>query len=145
MHKSDRTISILCIFIALVGCTQITQEPAQTQSGLGIDNPASKNCIEKGGTLSIVKRGDGGEYGICTFTDNKQCEEWAMFRGDCPKGGVSIDGLNTEAARFCVITGAEYQATSEAGSENELGICSFKNGKSCDAMDYFNGDCDPNH
>jgi putative hemolysin len=30
-----------------------------------------KNCIEKGGTLEILKRGDGGEYGVCFFEDNR--------------------------------------------------------------------------
>ena len=53
-------------------------------------NPASENCTEKGGTLSIEKRGDGGEYGVCIFEDNMQCEEWALMRGECPVGGVTI-------------------------------------------------------
>ena len=49
-----------------------------------IANPASVNCIEKGGTLKIMD-GEGGQYGICTLPDGTECEEWAYFRGECPK------------------------------------------------------------
>lgn len=27
----------------------------------------------------------GGEYGICTLKDGTKCEEWSLFRGDCPR------------------------------------------------------------
>jgi len=39
-----------------------------------------------GGTVSFEERGDDGQYGVCTFEDNQQCEEWALMRGDCPVG-----------------------------------------------------------
>lgn len=45
-------------------------------------NPASQNCVNQGGTLTIEERGDGGQFGVCTFEDNLQCEEWALLRGD---------------------------------------------------------------
>lgn len=70
-----------------------------------IPNPASQNCIEKGGTLTILKRGDGGQYGVCLFPDGKQCEEWALFRGDCPVGGVAIPDSSTSEESYCLITG----------------------------------------
>ena len=59
-----------------------TQPPAG-----GIANPASENCVKQGGTVSIQKNSDGSEYGLCKFADGKQCEEWAMQRGECPVGG----------------------------------------------------------
>jgi len=37
---------------------------------MGLSNPASQNCVAKGGDLQIAKRGDEGEYGICLFTDS---------------------------------------------------------------------------
>src|SRR5512139_1273126 len=49
-------------------------------------NPASENCIKQGGTVQIQTRGDGGQFGICLFEDNMQCEEWALLRGECPVG-----------------------------------------------------------
>jgi hypothetical protein len=106
-----------------------------------IANPASANCIKKGGALSIQKRGDGGEYSICIFEENRQCEEWAMFRGECPLGGVKVAGYATPAARICVITGGTYTATGNNNMDNEQGNCTFKNGSVCNAWDYYDGKC----
>lgn len=48
----------------------------------GMANPASTNCIEKGGQLRIVS-GSEGEYGMCTL-NGIECEEWDFFRtGEC--------------------------------------------------------------
>jgi putative hemolysin len=121
--------------------------PQETQTSDGdnqIANPASQNCEEKGGTLTIQKNGSGGEYGICTFEDNKQCEEWAMMYGECPVGGIRITGYVTAAAQYCAISGGEYTVTGDSGTDKEQGTCSFKNGKKCDAWDFYNGKCDKN-
>jgi putative hemolysin len=104
-------------------------------------NPASENCIEQGGTVSIQTRSDGGQYGICLFEDNRQCEEWALLRGNCPVGGVKITGYVTAAAVYCAITGGEYAVTGNAGAGDEQGTCTFKDGLQCDAWDYYNGKC----
>ena len=117
--------------------TQSQATPAQ------IANPASQNCIQQGGTLSIQTRGDGGQYGICLFEDNRQCEEWALLRGDCPVGGVKITGYVTPAAQYCVITGGEYVVTGNSNTDNEQGTCTFKDGTQCDAWAYYNGTCTP--
>ena len=53
---------------------------AQTQSSPQLANPASVNCTQQGGTLTIERRPDGGQFGVCTFPDNYQCEEWALMR-----------------------------------------------------------------
>lgn len=50
-----------------------------------IANPASVNCKAKGGTSEIITANDGSQSGICKFPDGTQCEEWAFFRGECPK------------------------------------------------------------
>ncbi len=85
-----------------------------------------------------------GEFGVCYFEDNRQCEEWALFRGECPVGGVKVTGYMTEAARFCAITGGEYAITANSGTENEQGICMFSNGYTCDVYEYYDGKCSPN-
>jgi putative hemolysin len=90
-----------------------------------------------------AQRGDGGEYGICLFEDNRQCEEWAMLRGDCPVGGVGITGYVTPAAQYCAITGGQYVATGNQGAPDEQGACVFPNGAQCDVWAYFNGQCSP--
>jgi hypothetical protein len=110
----------------------------------GMPNPASQYCIEQGGQLMMKTRGDGGEYGICYFEDNRQCEEWALMRGDCPVGGRKITGYLTDAAQYCAITGGEYTVTDESGApEDEQGTCTFPNGTVCDVWNYYNGKCDP--
>ena len=109
-----------------------------------LPNPASANCIKKGGKVVIEKRGDGGEYGICLFEDNRQCEEWAMFRGNCPVGGIKVTGYVTPAAQYCAITGGQYAITANSNKENEQGVCTFKNGEKCDVWEYYDGKCSPN-
>ena len=131
------------------GPTNLTQNPADDQMpywapSAQIPNPASANCIEQGGNLAMEKRSDLGEFGVCTFDDNRQCEEWALFRGECPAGGIIVTGYITEAARYCAITGGAYTITGNSNTDNEQGTCAFKNGKSCDVWAYYNGECNPN-
>ena len=118
--------------------------PAAYETGaVEIANPASQNCIEKGGTLSIEARGDGSQYGICYFEDNRQCEEWALMRGDCPAGGLKVTGYVTPAAQYCVISGGSYAIGAESGADDEQGTCTFKDGSACDVWDFYNGKCSP--
>lgn len=57
--------------------------PAPTAAPAGIANPASTYCVEKGGTSEIRTAEDGSQFGVCTFSDGSECEEWAFFRGEC--------------------------------------------------------------
>jgi putative hemolysin len=123
------------VYTITLNCAQ----PAQATAGLA--NPASENCVAQGGTVSIEKRGDGGEYGVCVFEDNMQCEEWAMLRGECPVGGVRVTGYVTDAARYCAITGGTYAVTGNSNTPQETGTCTLAGGKVCDATEYFNGAC----
>ena len=135
--------SVIILIIAFfIGCSGVSDRGIKKpDSKIGIANPASVNCINKGGSLSIQKRGDGGEYGICIFEDNRQCEEWAFFRGECPIGGKKITGYVTPAAQYCVISGGSYKSTDQSNTDREQGTCTFSNGKSCDVRDYYNGKC----
>ena len=93
----SRYLVIILIIAFLGGCTGASAQGInKPDNKTGIANPASVNCINKGGTLSIQKSIDGGEYGICTFGDNQQCEEWALFRGECPAGGKKVTGIPIE-------------------------------------------------
>jgi putative hemolysin len=106
-----------------------------------IANPASTHCADVGGRLAIEKTPRGDEYGVCLFEDNRQCEEWALLRGECPAGGRKITGYVTAAARYCVITGGRYDITANSGAENEQGTCTLASGKVCRADAYLNGEC----
>ncbi len=139
-HLTGKFMLILLTALLLNACAPKTTE----QPMVGLPNPASQNCEKVGGTLTIEKAGNGGEFGVCTFEDNWQCEEWALFRGDCPTGGVKITGYITPAARFCAISSGEYAVTGNSGADNEQGTCTFKNGRTCDAWQYFNMECSTN-
>lgn len=99
-----------------------------------VANPASKNCTAKGGTLKIQKRGDGGEYGLCYFEENRACEEWALYNDDCPLGGRKTTGYNTIDQKYCVWNGGETFARSNSQ-------CTFATGKMCSTLDFYNGIC----
>ncbi|PIT88008.1 MAG: hypothetical protein COU29_04335 [Candidatus Magasanikbacteria bacterium CG10_big_fil_rev_8_21_14_0_10_36_32] len=58
------------------------QDKKFNENSAQMANPASANCINLGGRLDIRKN-SGGEYGICIFENGKECEEWALFRGEC--------------------------------------------------------------
>lgn len=99
-----------------------------------ISNPASVNCAQKGGTLSIEKNGTGGEYGLCNFEDNMSCEEWALLRGDCPVGGVKTTGYDTVDQMYCAWTGGTTLAVPDS-------MCQLPDGTKCSTLDHYNGKC----
>ena len=99
----------------------------------GISNPAANYCVAKEGTLRTVTRADGNQYTVCDFMENRQCEEWALFRGDCPWGGRKLTGYDNEQQKFCAITGGEVDMNKNT--------CTFK-GKVCDLGKYYDGACD---
>jgi hypothetical protein len=113
----------------------VAQQPAT------LTNPASVNCTQRGGSLHMERRPDGSEYGVCVFADNYQCEEWAMFRGECPVGGLRVMGYITQSARYCAITGGRYVVPANGGASNEKGQCGLPGGKTCDADAYYAGSC----
>jgi putative hemolysin len=115
----------------------VTSAAASTQRG----NPASENCARSGGTLSLERDAGGGTYGVCTFADNRQCEEWALLRGQCPSGGIAVTGYVTASARYCAITGGRYAVTAGSNTPSEEGTCTFSTGTSCDAGAYHRGQC----
>jgi putative hemolysin len=108
--------------------------PIATTPNAGVANPASANCLNNGGRLVIAKMGNGGEYGLCYFDDNRACEEWAMYRGECPVGGRKTTGYDTIDQSFCAWSGGDTLAVPNS-------ICTFKDGKTCPTVDFYNGVC----
>lgn len=125
MAKYKSGVLLLSIFWMTQGCAEEKKQE--------LANPASQNCISKGGTLQMAKRGDGGEYGICVFNDNRQCEEWALLRGECPEGGRKITGYLTPEGIYCAIKGGQVL-------ENET-KCQLPSGKVCGSQDLYQGKC----
>lgn len=134
-----RTLATVLAFAAagLTGCHKSSDPVGELQK----PNPASENCAAKGGKSQTEKRPDGGEFSVCVFADNQQCEEWALQRGECPVGGVNVTGYATPAGRYCAITGGTYAATPGTETTGEKGNCTLPGGKVCDADEYYAGTC----
>ena len=137
----SRTVPALVVMaLALGACSRDAEPPPASAAGLA--NPASENCIAKGGQLRIETAGDGGQFGVCLFEDNRQCEEWALLRGECPVGGIRITGYVTPQARYCAIRGGDYVVTREqAATTPEEGTCTLPGESTCDALALYEGRC----
>lgn len=79
---------VLVFLFVLAACAGPDEASPPMGSSMGIANPASVHCAKVGGQLEIRKNPAGAEYGVCLFEGNRECEEWALFRGECPVGGV---------------------------------------------------------
>jgi len=128
--------------IVLTGCVSHSFDN-HDKKAMNMTNPASSHCIQLGGKLLIKQLPNGGQYGVCEFADNRQCEEWALYKGLCPKGGLKVTGYLTPAAVYCAITGGIYQIThkQKAVHDKEQGTCILHSGKKCDEEAYYNGQC----
>ncbi|MFA5080095.1 MAG: DUF333 domain-containing protein [Candidatus Paceibacterota bacterium] len=111
-----------------------TNNQNQQQDNSNIANPASVYCKDNGGTLTIEKKPDGSEYGLCYFDDNRACETGAMMRGDCPIGGRKTTGYDTIAQKFCAWSGGSTLAQENAK-------CTFADGSECFDEDFYAGTC----
>ncbi|NMV36376.1 putative hemolysin [Ralstonia insidiosa] len=53
------------------------------RSNVGMANPASEYCLQRGGQLEFSTRANGTEVGTCVSPGGDECEEWAFLRGSC--------------------------------------------------------------
>ncbi len=138
MKKTKKVFYVVIVAMLVIYVSYYYQKTPQKidtdKDVLNISNPASANCLEVGGTLKIEKRGDGGEYGLCYFEDNKACEEWALMRGDCPIGGVKTTGFETIDQSYCAWSGGQTFSVPNS-------VCTFKDGTECPTIDFYNGIC----
>ncbi len=77
-----------------------------------LPNPASQNCLDKGGKLAIIRE-TAGEIGICKFNDGTECEEWQFFRGECQKGQYQIADTSHPYSGFIDKSGIKYTFKSD--------------------------------
>jgi putative hemolysin len=129
------------------GCRNISQPTPPVANGnvnsaapiANMPNPASANCIQKGGKLEM-RDNKLGQYGVCLFEDNRQCEEWALMRGECPAGGLKITGYENDAEIYCAITGGTVE-----GVGTKTPMCKRVDGTYCNAQANLDGDCPDPH
>jgi hypothetical protein len=133
------TLSLIIFLGCQTATTPAPNTPDTATDPVGMANPASENCVQKGGTLEI-RTNEKGEYGVCLFEDNRQCEEWALKRGQCPDGGLKITGYDNNAEIYCAITGGQVE-----GVGTDTPMCKRVDGTYCNTEANLNGDCpDPN-
>ena len=100
-----------------------------------VTNPASKNCVANGGELEM-RKGPLGTYGACIF-ESGECEEWTLYRDDCPVGGIDVSGLVLESDIYCAITGHEITPT----LDGTPGFCQVNNTSCLSSEWYETGEC----
>ena len=74
MSKSKLIWAGLCLSV-MAGCAP---EP---EKRIGMANPASVHCVEKGGKLEI-RNEPKGAVGYCHLPDGRVIEEWELFRSE---------------------------------------------------------------
>jgi len=114
---------LLLLAVLTAGCTQQPATPPvttslTTQAPSGIANPASVYCRQVGGTTDIKKDASGGEYGMCTFNNGTSCEEWALFRGEGCKAGVSA----ADGKKMVTFTEADNGKTSDIAQGTSFSV-----------------------
>ena len=154
LHRSGRILPglfvlgvLLVLAVLAAGCTQQSATlPVTTPGQSGMPNPASVYCGQAGGTTDIKKDASGGEYGMCSFANSTSCEEWALFRGEGCRAGVDTAattapsaGMANPASVACVNAGGSLEIRKDA-TGGEYGMCTFKNGTSCEEWALFRGE-----
>ncbi len=132
------------IMVMIAGCTIPGLTEKENMGNSQIANPAAKNCVDKGGKLSFQKGADGWENEMCTLSDGTVCEEWAYFRGECPKVEKPIEKpivkIANPASTNCVEKGGKLDIVKdEAGGE--VGMCTLQDGTVCEEWAYLRGEC----
>jgi len=123
---------MLVLVLLVSGCTQQaatppgTATPTVTQTSAGMANPASVACGQAGGTVEIKKDATGNEYGMCTFRNGTSCEEWALYRGEGCKPGVTA-APTAEAKNLVTFTEADNGKTENVTQNTRFAVVLAEN------------------
>lgn len=90
-------LAALLAAVATAACTTKAPPDITPQS-------AAQNCETLGGKRKMESGADG-QIAVCVFPTGRQCEEWALLLGDCPRGGIEVKGYATTSERHCAIRG----------------------------------------
>ena len=106
---------------------------------IGSPNPSSVGCADKGGTSETLYDNEGGQYGVCLFSDGTACEEWALQNGECAEGDKPV------FATYCTDVGGEMSNesvtfVSEGNPPATYEVCTV-DGAKCAANYYHTSGC----
>ncbi|MEF6213892.1 DUF333 domain-containing protein [Escherichia coli] len=79
---------VLPCLLVLAGCSTPSQPEAPKPPQIGMANPASVYCQQKGGTLIPVQTAQGVSNN-CKLPGGETIDEWALWRRDHPAGEKS--------------------------------------------------------
>ncbi|NYZ76724.1 DUF333 domain-containing protein [Candidatus Micrarchaeota archaeon] len=112
-------VGFVLIGLLFAGCLQPEVPRNETNGTISIPNPAAENCAGKGYIYEIKTDSGGGEYGVCGYS-GRQCEEWALYRGeccltdgDCPCEGPSIKKCEAQACSCTPILPQQNETAEE--------------------------------
>lgn len=74
-----RIFVITILAVSVVGCSMSLSDNEKTK--VGMPNPASVYCIDKGGKLVKVTNEKGDSFD-CILPDGERIDEWALYRRD---------------------------------------------------------------
>lgn len=105
---------------------------------VGMANPASLNCKEKWWRSVAKTIPSRGTYWVCVLQNNMQCEEWALYRWECPETWVKITWYDNEEAIYCAITWNTYRRLdTDPISWKNIAVCTDLDWYSQDAIDFY--------
>ena len=82
---------VLSITVLLSACASTPPQPLAVDAHTARSaNPASLNCLQNHGKLEIRQTPEG-EKADCLLPSGKRCDEWEMFRGNCPTRTVNAN------------------------------------------------------
>ena len=74
----------LVALLLLAGCSAQQPDAPPPPKQIGMANPASVYCVEKGGKL-VAQKSAQGESNLCQLPGGEQIDEWALWRRDHPQ------------------------------------------------------------
>ncbi|HUH61302.1 MAG TPA: DUF333 domain-containing protein [Candidatus Eisenbacteria bacterium] len=104
--------------IIQIDLTKIWTYPgASTTPSTSIANPASTYCVNHGGTLQIMN-GPAGQYGMCTFSNGSQCDEWQFFRGQCSPTQTTMNTTSMQTTNSTSMQTTNSTSTNSTQNSN---------------------------
>lgn len=81
----------LSITVLLGACASAPPQPLSVAPAVArAASPASLNCLQNHGKLEVHQTPEG-EKADCLLPSGKRCDEWEMFRGNCPTRTVNAN------------------------------------------------------
>ena len=120
----------IVVISLLAGCAQKDVEPLDV-NGAQLANPSALYCDGLGYSYEIVTAADGGQSGVCKFSEGAECPGWEFFRGEC---GNEYSYCEAQGGELVTRSGEESFTTVQA-------VCILPGGGECPEWDYFKGVC----